>query len=84
VGVGLSICTDAPYAAVKGCLDQCGIVNSRTLWVVSSFDAWAVLLRKRDLYGRKRENELIGQPVPELPVADVERAQQHLQRCPRL
>jgi hypothetical protein len=27
----LSICTDAPYTAVKGCLDQRGIVNSRAL-----------------------------------------------------
>jgi hypothetical protein len=27
VGVALSICTDAPYAAIKGCLDQRGIVN---------------------------------------------------------
>src|SRR6266436_1147612 len=31
MGVALSICTDAPYAASKGCLDQRGIVNSRAL-----------------------------------------------------
>ena len=44
------------------------------------FDALAVLLHKEskgELCGAKEKMNLIGQPVPELPVADVERAQQH-------
>src|SRR5205809_7839079 len=40
------------------------------------FDASAVLLHKGEVDPEKKMRS-IGQPVPELPVADVERAQQH-------
>src|SRR5438045_6139101 len=44
-------------------------------------DALVVLLHKESKgessVGAKRKMNSIGQPVPELPVADVERAQQH-------
>ena len=49
--------------------------------VVSSFDAWAVLLHKgaqrRVSMDAKEKMNSMSQPVPELPVVDVERAQQH-------
>ena len=59
--------------------------NGTTTWgtVVSKFDAWTVLLHirrsKESSVGAKEKEKMnkIGQPVPELPVADVERAQQH-------
>jgi len=37
VGVALSICTDAPYAASKGCLGQREIVNS---WALRQKPLW--------------------------------------------
>jgi catechol 2,3-dioxygenase-like lactoylglutathione lyase family enzyme len=44
---------------------------------VSRFEGGRFCCINEKLRERKKENDPHGQPVPELPVADVERAQQH-------